>query len=66
MVQFPVPNKTGLGDHQHISRMGERIMEKGKHRIKELLSELVIISFVVVTSSLLIAHVVINVLRILE
>ena len=46
--------------------MGERIMAKGKHRIKELLSELAVISFVVVTSSLLIAHVVINVLRILE
>ena len=46
--------------------MGERIMAKGKHRIKELLSELAIISFVVVTSTLLVAHMVINVLKTLE
>ena len=66
MVQLPVPNKAGFGNHQHISRMGERIMAKGKHRIKGLLSELGIISFVVVTSTLLIAHMVINVLKTLE
>ena len=46
--------------------MGERVMEKGKHRIKELLSELAIISFVVVTTTLLFAHMVINVLKTLE
>ena len=66
MVQLPVPNKTGLRNHQHISRMGKRIMAKGKHRIKELLGELAIISFVVVTTTLLVAHVVINVLKTLE
>ena len=46
--------------------MGEGIMAKGKHRIKGLLSELVIISFVVVTSTLLVAHMVINALKALE
>jgi len=46
--------------------MGKRIMAKGKHRIKELLGELAIISFVVVTTTLLVAHVVINVLKTLE
>ena len=66
MVQLPVPNKAVLRNHQHISRMGEGIMAKGKHRIKGLLSELVIISFVVVTSTLLVAHMVINVLKTLE
>jgi len=41
-------------------------MANGKHRIRELLKELAIISFVVVTSTLLIAHLVINVLKTLE
>lgn len=62
MVQLPVPNKAGFGNHQHISRMGEKVMAKREHRMKELLNELAIISLVVVTSILLIAHMVINVL----
>ena len=66
MVQLPVPDKAGFGNHQHISRMGERVMAKGKRRIKEILNELAIIFFVVVTSSLLIAQMVINVLKTLE
>ena len=41
-------------------------MGKGKHRIKELLNELAIISFVVVTTTLLVAQMVINVLKTLE